>query len=344
MNPRVRLAAIGGGLIIVGLTLWLAVDELYLSPRARLIRDLSTTQQRIGEIEDKLDELPRVRKQLRDLAATTLGKEQDLVEHRFRSSLSGLAERAGLASIEVNHGRPSPMRNPLTTVARRSATTAVRNLLTATPDAQLIRGQVKGIGTLEQTLGLLAGLEAQPWIHRVEGFSLRPRKGGEAFEIRADVLSAYLPDLVTKSATEVQLSPPTASADARARTLAMRNPFREPPRPPAPKPTPVQALTAAPTPVPSISEMAAYADYKLTGVVRSSQGVVAFLLNTRSGERVTLLSGGRVLDAVLVGGQGEKAVFEITGKTYEVINGNTLAARRIVPDAVHSKSVTPDGR
>jgi hypothetical protein len=341
MSPRTRrLAWLAAGAVVL-LVVYGAANALYLAPRASLQAELQATTERIAAMQDRLSDEQRVRRQLREFASTTLGKEQDLVEHRFRSGLSGLAERAGLKSIEVNHGRPSPMRNPMVTVARKSATTAVRNILNAKPDAQLIRGQVQGVGTLEQSLQLIAGVESQPWIHRVEGFSLRPRKGGDQFDVRVDVLTAYVPDLLPKSGPDPELAPPAARADSQSRALAMKNPFKIPAAVLPPQSPAVQVLTAA-TPVPSISEMAAYADYKLTGVVRSSQGVVAFLLNTKSGEKLTLLSGGRVLDAILVGGQGEKAIFEITGKQFEVFNGNSLAARRVIPNPVHSApGVTP---
>jgi hypothetical protein len=50
----------------------------------------------------------------------------------------------------------------------------------------------------------------------------------------------------------------------------------------------------------------------------------------RSGERRTVQRGGTVLDAVLIDAAGERALFEIAGKRFEVFNGQTLSSRKPV--------------
>ncbi len=52
------------------------------------------------------------------------------------------------------------------------------------------------------------------------------------------------------------------------------------------------------------------------------------MVNTKSGQKVSLPPGAVVADARFVSGKGESAVFEIGGQQYEVFNGQTLEQRR----------------
>src|SRR5262249_52805402 len=119
-----------------------------------------------------------------------------------------------------------------------------------------------------------------------------------------------IPDL------QIKLVEPSAELAA----IVQKNMFKEPAAAVAQAAPPAPANGAPPPPP--------YADWKLTGVIESRLGVEAFLLNTKSGQRLTLAAGAAVIDAKFVTGAGEKAVFEIGGQEYEVSNGQTLEQRR----------------
>jgi hypothetical protein len=55
---------------------------------------------------------------------------------------------------------------------------------------------------------------------------------------------------------------------------------------------------------------------------------MVIVVNMKSGESRTLTPGETLLDAKLIEGEGERAVFELGGKRFEVLNGGTLASRR----------------
>lgn len=338
MKPRLRLLVLAGFIGAVGLVS-LAARSFYLAPREKLLAQIEQSRRAVRDLEERTEDRPRVVKRLRELAAGTLGKQQDLFEHRLRTGLNRVGERAGLASIEINHGSPAPAVNPLTTINQKNAGTSLRRALRGKPDFLVVRAQIKGEGTIEAALETIATLQAQPWIQRVEGFTLRPRGPGGRFELRVDVASLFAPDLASADSPEPVIAPPTARHENLWRAVLAKNVFMPLPKADERASAPAHVLAVTPLPPPR----APYEEYRLTGVVKSSQGVVAFLLNTRSGERITLLPGGRVLDAVLVDGSGERAVFEITGQRYEILNGNSLAARRQIAIPVHSATTGPGG-
>lgn len=331
MTARTRGAIIGVAASVALVAVLGLASALFFGPRTELLDRIGQTRERIADLESRLEEQVPTRRRQRELSATLLAKDQDLAEHRFRTALSAIGERCGLSRIRVNHGQPSAVVNPVVNV--RSAPTGLKRQLRSRPDFMVLRGQIEAVGTLEETLNLIALVQAQPWAHRFEGFALRPQKDRESFEIRLDVSTILAPDLLKDNGPDPTIAPAIPGSEALWRSVLAKNVFQAPPADAPPSPPP-ETIAAAPPP--PATEPAPYHDYRLTGVVRSSQGVVAFLLNTRSGERVTLLEGGRVLDAVLVDGRGEKAVFDINGQRFEIFNGNTLAARRPAPGAVHS--------
>lgn len=334
MNPRAKLIKLAAIAVVGTVGLLIIAKILYFGPRAEILDQIDSTKMSISNLETALEDQIPIRKRQKELARTLLAKDQDLTEHRFRTALSTIAERVGLQKIEVNHGQPIPVVNPV--VKAKVSQSSLKRTLARDPDFSIIKGQLKGQGTLEQVLQVVATIESQPWIHRFEGFSLKPLKGRENFEIRLDVSTILAPGIKSDNGDDPVIAPPTSDSEALWRAMLAKNVFKQPLADQPPQP-PVQVAAAPAIPAVGVP----YEEYKLTGVVRSSQGVVAFLLNTRSGERVTLLAGGKVLDAVLIDGQGERAVFDIAGKRYEIFNGNTLAARRQLPDPVNSAAPAP---
>ena len=77
----------------------------------------------------------------------------------------------------------------------------LRQRLRKQTDFYVVRGRVQGTGTLESALLALATLEAQDWVHRVEGLSIRPVGAERALvELKADFAIAMAPDLAPRDA------------------------------------------------------------------------------------------------------------------------------------------------
>jgi hypothetical protein len=165
-----------------------------------------------------------------------------------------------------------------------------------------------------------ATVRTQPWVHRVESFSLKPEgKERDRFTLSVGVATLIMPDLLVAGFT-----PPPVATLSESEALALglivaKNVFKQPP--------PDQAVAQRP-PGPPPGPPSPYLDWKLTGVVEAGSRVEAWMHNTRSNERLTLGVGATVADAKLLAAGGERAVFEIAGKRFEVFNGQTLEQRR----------------
>lgn len=325
MNRALRYAAWGVGAAAVLSGGYMAYSRLYATPRAALLAEWETARKSIGVYETKLGAAPAVRDGLKALAANTLGDKQDTAEHRFRTTLNSIAEGCGLREIKVDNRDPSQVRNP---AGQQKLSDRFARTLRAQVDFSVIKGTVRGIGTLDQVLRATAAISAQTWVHRVEGFSIKPIGADrERYELRLSVATMFVPDLAPKSAPEPARVELTASAGDSWRPIVEKNVFK------VPAPVVVQAAPPALPPVniaPPAPPAPSYAEWRLTGVVESPKGAEALLVNVKTNERSTLAVGATVLDAVFESGKGERAVFRIAQDRFEVVMGSTLDQRQPV--------------
>ena len=316
INPRIRQAGAGTAVLVAA---GLSYLYLYDAPKRDLERK---TEQQIGAnrgLEGELRDQRRVDEALKAFAATTLGGSTGEVAARFRSALNDIAGQCGLAEVMVNSRNPTDQFNP-GGISKVSSPSGLRATLKKQKDFSVISGDLEGKGTLEQVLRATATVQAQPWVHRVDSFAIKPEgKERDVFSLKLGVSTILMPDLAPKAAPEVQIKAVEPSAGLAA--IIEKNMFKEPAPVVVRADLPSEAANGVPPPPP-------YADWKLTGVIESRLGVEAFMLNVRSGERVTLPTGAVVADARFVSGKGETAVFEIGGQQYEVLNGQTLQQRR----------------
>lgn len=328
MTTARRLQIIGAA-IVAAIAGWYAYRVVYAGPRDELKAKLKEINADIAKLEDGMRDQFDVRKRLKAFGATTLGKQRDEVEHWFRTSLSTIAESNGLGAVVVDTGAPAGVRNPAW--RSKSLTAAMRKQLSTRPDFMQVLGQVTGVGTLEQIMRTVAAVQAQPWVHRFEGFSITPSgKERERFTLRIEVATVMVSDLGPEGKTPPAIATAEHGADRLWGPVVAKNVFREPVGGPAAAPavTVVQApanggAAAAPLTLPP-----AYGDWLLTGVASGRSGTQAFMRNTRTSERLSVAIGAAVLDAKFLEGGSDRAVFEIGGKRFEVRNGETLAARR----------------
>lgn len=316
-DPRLKWWAGGVGLLGAGAY---AFVSMYATPKQDIETDLAGVEASIRSLEKSLDAETDTRRRIRELGATTLGRREDVVTHRFRTALTRLGERQGLTGVVVETSDAKAERNPVTDA--RGVSTSLKRELRAESGFVILRGRLVGTGTYEQALGVIAAAQSQPWAHRVEGFGIEPLgKERQSFKVSVDVATLVAPGWTRDEGTEPQLAELTPAAEAAWKTLSLRNPFVKPA-------ATAGAVTRGPEHRPAQQTLPAYEDWKLAGVMSGRSGESAIVVNAKTGERVTLLKGGAVLDAVFVEGSGEKAVFEIAGKRFEVKNGETLASRR----------------
>lgn len=322
---RVQVAA-AAAVAVVAATI--AYRTQYAGPRDELLASLRQINGDIARLDEGMREQFEVRKRLKAFGAMTLGRKRDEVEHWFRTGLSSIAEGNGLGQVVVDTGAPQSVRNPAW--RSKSLATGIKRQLAARADFQLVLGQVKGVGTLEQVMRTVAAVQGQPWVHRFEGFSITPvGKERERFTLKLEVATMMTPDL----AVEVTSPPPIVAADRGADRLwgpvVAKNVFRTPAGGAAAAPVVVAAAPASGgTSAPVLTAPPAYGDWQLTGVVAGRSGTEAFMRNTKTNEKMTVSAGAAVLDAKFLEGSFDRAVFEIAGQRFEIRNGETLASRR----------------
>ena len=318
IDPRIRQFGAAAAVVVAAGFSYL---YLYDGPR-REIADRTRAQLAANkDLESQLRDQKRVEQGLKEVAATTLGVSPAEVQSRFRSALNDIAGQCGLGSVVVNSRNPTDVFNPAGN-SRLSSPAGLRTTLKKQRDFSVISGELEGKGSLEQVLRAVATVQAQPWVHRMDSFSIRPEgREREVFALKVGVSTILMPDLAPKQAGETQVKAPEPSVALAA--IVQKNMFREAP-PVVAQAAPAAAPQAAPPAPPPIP----YGDWKLTGVVESRLGVEAFMVNTKSGQRLALPPGSVVADARFVSGKGEAAVFEIAGQQYEVLNGQTLEQRR----------------
>lgn len=333
-DSRLRMVAWGvGG---AGLALaYVLYAWLYAGPRDTLLKRRDALQADVTRLQEVTEDDPKLRKELKAIAETTLGKQMDVVSHRFRSYTARLAGEAGLENVVVEQGRPVEEKNLVGQRMPTNVPTALRAAAREQVNLSVIRGAVTGVGNLEQVGVALATLQSQPWVHRVEGVQIRPSgTDRKRFNVRFELATLYLPDLVTTDKEPV-VAAPSAAQLAAWKEFASRNIFREPKaKDHSPGDTPPPIAVVEPksdggTPPPPVVAPD-YASWRLTGVVSSSRGTEAFFFNAKTNEKLSVRVGGTVLDATLINADGEDAEIEIAGKRFRIQNGESLAARRPV--------------
>ncbi len=323
----VRWASLGA----VVAAAWVGYRSLYASPRDALLADIEASKANIAGIEQQLKGEFEVVDRIRAASGTTLGVKLDEVSARFRDGLSRIAESNSMTGVIVDHGEPQDIKSPL--LAAKSVPSSLRSALRGGGDFSILRGTLRASGTIEQALSTLAAVEAQPWIHRVEGFTLRPSasKDGPRCEIRIEAATLLTPRFKGGKTAELAIASVDDATKGMVRDIAARQMLAKGLQKRADASPAVTVAAAAPAgEAPPPQPFAPYEEWRLTGIMVGRFGPEAFSVNSKSGERRTVQKGGTVLDAVFVDAAGEVAYVEIGGKRFEVLNGQALSARKPV--------------
>ncbi len=338
MNRRVTTILIGGvaGLAVLGGGGAWAFRSVFWKDYSAVVSETADLERRAEAFESGMKGSRAIKVGLRDAGETMLGSQQAVVEHRLRGMLSEIGERNGLQEVVVTHGRPRAVSSPAD--ERGSGISrGFRRLLGDRSDFAVVRGRVQGLGSLEDAVRTLADLRAQPWVHRVEGFTITPKgREGEIFELKADYATIFAPELVEGDRDAPALASP-ARADVEAlAAVVSRAPFRfaeAPVEAPPPPPPPVVVKSDPPAPPPP-----PYDRWRVTGVLESLEGeggVEVMLYRTDTGETLNLRVGQSVLGATLRKADGERAWFEKDGMLVVLRAGETLDRARPA-ESVHS--------
>lgn len=310
--------AVLGAAVFLGAGAWYAVREVYLAPAAARHTQMAEAKAQIERARAPLAGRDALRARMDALGATMIAGESDEVEHRLREGLTAVARRAGLEGVALGNGRPAGESSP---VVRALGRHDLGRALRAGPDFQVVRGWMTGSGTLEQVLTCLAVVQSQPWVHRVEGFSITPGDADRTrFKLRADI-ATIVSAVVQRTVTDTtQLVEP--AEDTLGDVLAMAGAYPFGGRP--------EARKAEPSPTPPAADPSAeYRQWRVTGLIEAAVPEV-LLLHTGSGKRVSLLPGEAVLGATFEGGEGEVVVFSVNGHKQRFAVGSTLAQRKDV--------------
>lgn len=326
MIPLKRWVIVGGAIVAVGGACLWAYGALYARPLAEKREALATAKENIRRFEQALEARRDVRVSLASLASHTLGDKRDLVEHRFRTMLTGIAQETGLRDVEVTSRAPEGLRNPAG--SSRLTDRRLLNSFRGQVDGYMIRGQITGAGTLEQVLSAMALASAQPWVSRIESFRISPEgRERDRFSLRMSVATLYVPDLVRSGHSEPARMALSGEAREAFAGIVAKNMFKEPPpvrTARAPNPAPPPQVNSSPPPPP-------YHEWRLAGISESPrQGVQAMVVNMRTNQYVFLAAGEKIIEAVFLDGEGERAVFSVGDEWFEVFNGQSLSERMAI--------------
>jgi hypothetical protein len=298
----------------------------YLKPRGDLDGQLEAARKQLLALEAEAEREGVYTKRLRELAATGLGTKEEEVSANLRTALGEMGEAYGLRGVKAATLSPAPVRNPAAARGSEFSGSAGRGAREST-DFFAMGATVEGDGSLAQCVGMLAALSSQEWAHRLTAVTLRPtNKERTGFRLAVSLVSMYMPDAGALPERAALWRRPAKEEEAAWRGVVAKNVFREPvPEKPAvaQNPSPAPAAPAAPV-------GPTYADYRVAGVARGVKGPELLLVNTRDNQRLTLLAGEKVLEAVFLGGAGETARLSIGNEVFEVSLNERLDQRRKV--------------
>ncbi len=322
MTPKRAISIAIGGAVALG-ALYLAADWMYLGRAGELRDQLRTAERNARGYNEAAEGFAGALGRLRDAFGQTLGTDAEHVEHELRARLADLARLNGLADVVVSNADPRGEPNPVAEARVPRAWRPLRARVGGRADFAVVRGRVEGEGSLAAALSMLGAMRAQPWLHRVESFSIRP-VGRERvrYEFKADFAVAYAGD-VPATADGAASPTPQAERDAVA-SIINRNLFKAPALEAAP------VVVAAPAPEPPRPSAPAFDAWRLAGLTVTDHAEA--IVVGPSGLSVGRARGPGVVGAVFVGGQGERGVFVIDGQRFEVELGRTLAERRGLED------------
>src|SRR5262245_10099826 len=161
-SMRYALAILG---VIAGLWLvYRTADRMYLTPRKALLDQIASAKGQISRYNQARLDRPKLMTDLKSIAEQTLGSDFETVDHRLRSRLNRLAEHAGIQDKSVGTQSPVRRQSPAKSMFKGNAQKKLRDEL----DFIELPGSITCQGTYDQALRLIASIEEEPWIKRID--------------------------------------------------------------------------------------------------------------------------------------------------------------------------------
>lgn len=320
MNRALRIIMILSAVAIAGWLAWSGLSRQYLQPRAQLLEQINASRIELARHRTGREEAPKTAAAIKSVVDRTFGPDVETVDHKLRSRLTRLAEHAGLQeqSRTVVTGASTRRQSPARNVFSRGA--SERALREETDFIELI-GSISGEGTFDQALQLIAAIEAEPWVKRIDELKLDPKDNGERLDISVQLTTLFLPGRAPDPNAAIT---PRAAAPQKWASFAGTNPFRIPAPPEAPPELPPAAQAAPPEPG------FPYEQWSLTGVASSPAGDEAWLLNTQTRESRPMSPGQSIQDLTLTAVLADRAEFTMGTQRFVVNVGENLRDRHMV--------------
>jgi hypothetical protein len=315
----------------VGIT-WAYRD--YAARAGAIEAEIAKYTQALADRDETMGDKARLTRELKKAAETTLGTDEEKVTAALRKALNEVVSHYRLAESSVTSARPMALKNP----AAQKGIVELRDRkwkeAKGTPDFYVLPATINGKGTLDQAVRVLATLESQPWVHKIDSFSIRPLGAQrDRVELTVSLGTVYMRDMgggAVRAGEGVNWSPVSEAQYAAWQPVVLKNVFREPAAAPAPAvaaAAPVPAVAAAPPPPPPPPPPPAYDQWRVSGVTRGAGGPELMVVNLQTQQWLTLVVGAAVLDAKFVDASGETARISIGDKEFEVKTGQVLSER-----------------
>ncbi|GAB5495291.1 MAG: hypothetical protein Phyf2KO_03710 [Phycisphaerales bacterium] len=316
-----RHYVIAGGTLAGLLVLIMLYRSVHARPMSEMQGTLSSWLGGKAQMESSLSDSTRIKRSLEALVNNSLGNDPQVAEHRLRTLLTELCARAALNEYVISCKEPKGVGNPAASENVREFSRAMRS----TPDFVSQETVISASGSYESCMRAVALIEVQPWIARMDSFTLQPSgRERQVYDLTASIATIVMPDLADEeTGLDAFVHEPSAGALTE---LVQRNPFvvtpshtssiadSEPepvPHPPRPKPKP-------------------YGEWVVTGVMQTEGGGEVILSNAVTGASRSMVPGAEILGLrVAEVGAGFVTVME-GASGYRVALGQSLAEREAV--------------
>ncbi len=299
--------------------LWSTADRTYLAPRRDLLDRIDVARQRIASRQEVINREVSQRRAWRDAAARTLAGSSEETVSILRERLNTIGHGIGLTDLRVSTATAKSVASP----AKSASSDKAWRKLTAQADFYTLSADFSGQGTFQQAVRALEIISAEPYIKRIERFTLRPRRGGEVVDVSVSLTTVILPDAEPPAQPQ-----PDVSLASMYASVASKNIFRAPPPPadPAPAIKPEVKPEVVVQKPPSIP----WGDWVVTGIVWIDQKPELWMKNQKTSESRQLRSGDRILEAQVEEISHTRAVVSIEGAKFYIEIGQSLGDRRPV--------------
>ncbi|MGC9453927.1 MAG: hypothetical protein ACP5HU_03605 [Phycisphaerae bacterium] len=290
MSRQQKIIMLTVGVYVAGFVVYLMVNSLWLAPARAISRSIGDKRRDLTGQESLIRSEPRLRRELAEFAARTLGYDETVVRERVRERLMELLRRSGLGSA----GLSLDLFDGLRRKAYREVGATVRTT-----------------GSLRQVVSFLLMLRSEPVLHRLENLSITPARGGGGVDLQFRYVTVVPVVEGKRSPTTLPVDSPVPQPPAEQRELfdaiVMRDLFRpyiKRPQPPVvahnPQPQP-QPQPEPPLPQPQPPSPPPEDSFRVVGLPTMGGEVQVHLHDPGSGQVLSCEIGDEVGDASIVG-------------------------------------------